>query len=997
MTVPLDKVLVSPILVGRDRELEALDVVIDHACAGEGQTLMIAGEAGIGKSRLIAEARRQFETQTSSGGVLLQGNCFEVDRDYPFAPITDLLRRWSALRSDAERNATGSELVALFPELAGQWVRPSPTPTLRLNQEKRWIFRALGHVLTDIASAQRLLIVIEDLHWADEATLEFLPYLVRVMSDYPALLLLSYRSDEAHPSLRHMLATMDRERLTSELTLQRLQPRDVDRLIRAVLRQSHPIRADFLDMIHRLTDGNPFFIEEVLRSLIAAGDIYYSDGHWHRKEAHELRVPRSVHDAVWRRASGLSSAAHEVLGLAAVSGRHFDLRVVQELTGRDEPSLLACIRELTERQLIYEESAEHFSFRHALTREAIYTELLGRERQRLHLAVAETIERLAQGSTDHHAGDLAYHFEEAAVWAKALGYAIQAGERAESLFAPQAAADHFTRALRAAEQASVRLGPTLYRKRGLAYATLGQYDLAHRDFETMLELVRAKRDRYLEWEALLDLGGLWTGREYDRAGAFFQQAFDLARDMGEPPAVARSLLQLGNWQANVERVDEARESLTMALAMFEDLNDQPGRAEALDLLGVVADASGDLRQMTEYYGQASQLYQALDDRKGFVSAYANVAAAAGGYTLFETISLRGGVTVPEAEAAGERVVRLARDIDWRSGESYALFSLAAHYYGQGSYDLALDLGRECLEAAEEIEHHEWMVAGRLVVGSLYSDLLVQRRASELFAQGVAVAQECGSLWMQRLTTGYLASSRILEGNLDEAGALLRDVDDHLPMKTMGLRLLWSARAKLALALGDADTALEIIDRLFACARNLTAEHDIPALAKLRGECLTALGRYDEAEASLKSALSGATMYGLRPLRWRVHLTLGNLHRTMGREQETMAELAEARAIVESLAASVPDEPLRGQFHSRAIAMFPPYRQPGDKLTSREREVAELLAKGMSNRAIADALFIGERTVETHVSNILAKLEFSSRTQVADWVTEYRLNTAADQP
>jgi DNA-binding NarL/FixJ family response regulator len=510
----------------------------------------------------------------------------------------------------------------------------------------------------------------------------------------------------------------------------------------------------------------------------------------------------------------------------------------------------------------------------------------------------------------------------------------------------------------------------------------------------MLELARSSGDRNREWEAVLELGRLWTGRDYDRSGEHFRHAYDLARAMGDERAEAMSLLQLGNWQVNVERLDEARDSLTSALERFEAHGDQRGRAETLDLLGVVADASGDLPRMRTFYEKATDLYRSLDDRKGVVSTEANVSVLAGAYSLFETISLRGGVSAAEAQAAGERVVDLAHELGWRSGEAYARLTLGLHFASQGSYVSAMNHARQSLEITREINHKEWLSVSHILLGLVQNDLLDTKRAVRTLTQGEVVARDSGSLWMQRLVGGCLASCLIDSQDLDEVGKLLHGVDDRVPMRTMGLRMLWLAKARLSLVLGDAVAALETVDRLFDTAPNTESWRDIPALARRRAECLIALDRLDEAHDMLEEASMGARSYGLRPLLWRVFNAQARLYRQIGDGQSASIASTEARALIDQLAGGILDPDLREGFISRARGRMAELPRGSSELTPRERDVAELVAKGLSNREIADQLFIGERTVETHVGNVLAKLGFSSRLQIAAWIIESGLEDPA---
>jgi DNA-binding CsgD family transcriptional regulator len=237
----------------------------------------------------------------------------------------------------------------------------------------------------------------------------------------------------------------------------------------------------------------------------------------------------------------------------------------------------------------------------------------------------------------------------------------------------------------------------------------------------------------------------------------------------------------------------------------------------------------------------------------------------------------------------------------------------------------------------------------------------------------------------------LAENHVALGELAAAAPVLAAVAPDLPMRTLGQRRIWTARAKLALARGDAAGALAEVDRLVASAAGRTSEHDIPLLALLGSECLMALHRYEEAAAPVRAAVRVATERGLLPLRWRSHLALGRVSAARGDATDAAEQYRSARTIVEQLAATLPDGTLRDEFLAHTAALLPADRDrtargDGSTLTRREREVALLVARHLSNRDIADRLSIGERTVETHVGNILGKLGFASRSEIAAWAS-----------
>jgi len=1002
MTTGLNKPIVCPVLIGRSGDLSALHVLIDQAKRGMGQVALVSGEAGVGKSRLIGEGKTYALAQ---GFRLLQGNCFPGDTSCPYAPLLDLLRTHFAGLSETEIATELGPFVREFAQLIPDLVHirhdsPSllPLPSLEPEQEKRRLFEALTRWFTGLSTKQPILLVIEDVHWSDDTSLEWLHYLARRCAAYPLLLLVSYRSEEVGSTLSHWLTQLDRERLAQELLLVHLSRSDLDTMLRAIFALPHSRQLELPDRLYTLTEGNPFFVEEILKSLVAAGEIFYEDGTWDRRPLNELQIPRSLHDALQQRTHELSESARQVLRLAAIAGRRFDFALLQRLTQHDEQQLLTLMKELMAAQLVVEESEERFAFRHALTREAVYAELLARERKKLHGTIAETMERL-YASADAHLAELAYHFYEAGLWEKALFYTQRAGEKALRLYSLWAAIEHFTRALDAAHHLGVLPSPATYRARGQAYETLGDFEHARSDYEQALDAAHAGQDAVAEWQSLIDLGALWTGWDYTHASDFFQRAYEHARALGQPPMLARSLNRVGNWHLNVEEPLESLRCHQEALAIFQQLNDSHGIAETLDLLGMASYLGGDLVQGTRYYEQAVTLFRQLDDRVGLTSSLASLTLR-GAVSITNTM-VADATTLAELLPDVEMAIKIAREIGQRPGEAYALYLLGLCQSAQGEYRRALDTLQQSLLIAEELEHRQWMITAHWATGVLYLDLLSPLIAQHHLNQALQISHEMSSKHWINTSTGSLASALILQGELEQAESLLNtEFSGDAPFQTMGQRMAWCARAELALARGDPELALQITQRLSASAANLSEQRNIPRLSKLRGEALIALGQATEAETALRSAQEMTTAQGASPLLWRICVTLGTLYQSQSREAEAEQAFSATRAIIEELAANIPDGHVREHFLREAEALLPYTRatssprraakQAYGGLTERECEVAVLIAKGKSNREIADQLVVSYRTVETHVRAILSKLAFSSRAQIAVWAVEIGL-------
>ena len=1010
--VALNKPAICPIVIGRAADLTALHTLVDQVKNGKeqkGQVVLISGEAGIGKSRLVTEAKTYAASQDF---LLFQGNCFPTDLLCPYAPILDLLR--SLLTSNqaptlpAAIENLARDIFPLLPELVpDQTILPSP---LEPEQEKRRLFAVLTKFFINVSMQSPILLIIEDIHWSDTTSLDFLHYLARRSASHPILLLVTYRPDIVRAELRGWLAQLARERLAQEVQLKPLSRDEVDTMLSAIFDQRHTafdmrrfLHGELLDTLYTLTEGNPFFVEETLSAMIAAGDIFYVQGYWNRKSLHTASIPQSIQDAVQPRTQHLGEAAKQVLTLAAVAGRHFDFALLQQLTGYDEEQLLLVMKELVSAQLVVEVSTEQFAFRHALTRRAIYTQLLARERTRVHHAIAETIEQLPPAALDGHLENLAYHFYQAEVWQKTLDYAQRAGEKALRLYSHRAAIDYFTWALEAADHLSLLPTPASYRARGQAYETLGEFEQAQHDYTCALDAARVTNDRVAEWQSAIDLGFLWAGRDYAQAEIWFRQALILSQSLDDPALHARSLNRIGNWHLNVEQPHEALRYHQQALAIFQQLHDSHGIAETLDLLGMTSYVGGDLVQGTAYYEPAVDLFRELDDRQGLTSSLATMTLR--GVTYQTETMISASTNLDEVVTGAELALKIAHEIGQRSAEAYALFLLGDILGPHGEYARALEYAQKSLEIAEAIEHRQWITAAHCVSGGLYRDMLDLYTARQHFEQALATAKEIGSFVWIYCATGYLATTCILQNELEQAESVLSVVlIPDTSVQTLGQRLAETARAELALARRNPTLALQILDRLFTSAANISNQRGIPRLSTLRAEALIMLDRQVEAETLLIGVRDQASSQELRSLLWHVHLLLGTLYQSQHRHEEAESSFSAAQMLIEQLAANIPDESLRDHFLSSAIALIPRSRLLSPRqtaknasggLTEREREVAILIAQGQSNQAIADTLVVTKRTVETHIGNIMFKLGCTSRTQIAVWAVETGLASRAE--
>jgi len=1002
MSTLLYQPAICPILIGRSAEMSALQECIEAAARGQGSDVLLCGEAGIGKSRLTAELRRFAETQDFQ---LLGGQCFPTDRSCPYAPLLDLLSTFLAPLSPSQiatsLGSSARSLVPLLPEQIQQLpelASLSPLPPLGPEQEQRRLFAALADVFLRITTIRPLLLVLEDLHWSDENTMEFLLFFARKIRGHRLLMMLTYRSDEVHQPLRSLLAQLDRERLRQEIVLLRLTRVDTETMLQTILQGADSLPAGMLDALYDLTEGNPFYLEEVLKALIMDGELVKGENGWNWQRAGTWRIPLSLQATIEFRLTRLSAGARRVLRLAAVAGRRFDFTLLQQITQDDEAHLLELMEETIAAQLVIEESAEQFAFRHALTRRAITTGLLARERRALHRMIALTMEHLHSAALDAHLADLAYHCAEAELWDKAIDYARRAAEQAQALSAPRAAVGQWTRVMHAAEQLGQAVPPTSYRARGQAYEILGDFEQAMADYERALKAARQTEEERLEWQSLLDLGNLWTGRDYKRAGAYFQQAVDFARDLEDAGLYAHSLNQQAIWLLNIGQITEALATNREALALFEAQNDQPGMIETLDLLRTVSIHDDDPVNAMLVYDRAINLLRSVGNRNVLCSCLTMRAACAcpwGGYT---TCTVNGSLA--ECERDVTEALQLARELEWAAGEVFAEIFYGGILASFGQLGAGLAQTQQGLRLATEIDHQQGIACARDTLGRIYLALLAPEQALVHAEVGLESARELSlAIWITYLIT-IKVQAYVLLGQPKLAEAALQEVrseaeNPHLVTE----RSLLLVRAELALMQQQPDLARERCEQLLSTAPQRageTAERVIPRLWKCQGEALFALGREGEAIQVLEEARRGARLQQYLSLLWQIERSLGRAYQRQRRREEAEQVFASARQGIALLSESIKDPILREHFEQTAYATLPKEKPVSPRqattsqyggLTEREREVAALIGQGQSNAEIAELLVVSKRTVETYVSNVLSKLSFTSRSQIVLWARD----------
>jgi tetratricopeptide (TPR) repeat protein len=520
---------------------------------------------------------------------------------------------------------------------------------------------------------------------------------------------------------------------------------------------------------------------------------------------------------------------------------------------------------------------------------------------------------------DEVAVQLAHHYRRGGDYSRACLYFSQAAENAARVYANDEAIAHYTQAIELAEDASLDVGSQakLYHGRGLALETIGQFERARADHQAILKASRAAGERHLEWRALIDLGKLWASRDYDRTHQCFENALELARRMDEPAVLAGSLNWMGNWYLNTEDLLAAKAHHREALEIFERLGDRQGLAATLDLLGITNLLGGDAAAGVACYDRAIALFRELGDRPGLASSLTGRGHA--GCATYSSLAMISSFTPKQARRDFEEAIRIARDIGSPASEAWALWSLGLLHMVQGQFGKGLEVTQRSLAIATDIGHREWIVGSHSILGSLYVEMLAPKQARVHLEQALVLAKELRSQhWIHQATGSLAAACRLLSDTAGAQTCLETVLSPDTSMDTLHKRYCWVRRAELALCQADPGLALDITGRLIATAPGMSPGRVIAFLWKLRGQALAALGQVDEALTLLEAALDNAEGLGERAFVWGMHVSLAQLYTAVNQQPEAEQALKAARTLIEELAATIPDQALKGNFRQRAL-------------------------------------------------------------------------------
>jgi len=977
--------------VGRQREFDALKAAFARSADGRGRLITLAGEPGIGKTRMALELAAHVNEH---GGQTAWGRCHEDAGAPPYWPWTQILNAVMAREEDASLRSTlgvgAADIAAIAPDIAIRFPDIEVSTELRDPAETRFrLFGSFARFLTNVAESKPLILVLDDLHWADAPSLRLLEFLAEEMATSRLMILSTYR--EVELSRRHRLSdtlgALARVPHFQRLHLSGLTAEDVHHFVSVSIEKTPP--AWLTSAIHEQTEGNPLFVREVVRLLVEQN--YFAIQQLTPGAA--VRLPEGVRETIGRRLNRLSPICNEVLAVASVIGREFGWEVLaRAMPEQTEEAVLAALEEAMAARVIEETGAGHFQFTHTLVRVTLYDELRTGQRRRLHHAVGVAIEAAHQRDLEPVLADLAHHFRAAGLAGdgeRSIGYAIRAGERADAASAYEDAVGFYQNALdlleAGAEVANERHANLLLmlgnaeRKAGPSDSALSHLRAAaemgrvlglphltaeaartHADCAWRNSSERVSRSGELLESALSDLpddaialrsillGALSRDRlhtaQLEEARALAGQAIALARQSGDPAALASSLS--GGLSDLPWRPEETETVLAMVTEMIAAaelgtdletvLHGLFRRAEMLIELGDVAAATATIKSMGIVNARLRQpLFLATE---GLLQA---------------TLALvRGDLTACD-RLLGQRLNRIARLSQILDTSTTLIFALRRE---QGRLAELAPLANAFIgRSSTETLWQPGLALLQLELG----DRASARSAFEQMATLDLSKLPYDGRWVVSMT--YLAEVCAALGDTQRADGLYR------------LLLPWRGR--------------NFVNGGGTCCAGSSG--------RFLGMLAATMRRWDKAEQHFEEALAmNARISARQPLAHTQcdYAAMLLARAAPGDHERAAALLDEADALAQALGLVAAGRRVAELRLREPAPATTGHASLPDGLTNREVDVLRLIAIGRSNADIALVLGIGQSTVATHIHKILTKTGCDNRTEAAAYAARHGLGS-----
>lgn len=980
--------------VGRDAELKQLAAWLSEAGAGRGSVQLVAGQAGIGKTRLVTELAERASRENWTVAV---GRVYSVERGVPYAMWSDALTGFLRAMDAGSRSVLtrgGGWLGTICPALSTD-AAPALDPEAQRDGKARLLWN-FAQFLARAGERQPLLLVLENLHLADAASLELLHFVARQIGGHRVAIAGTYNEAELdrNSALRDMEQSLLALGAAQLVRLDPLAQRDVEQLVASALDGKHEISRQLAGRLYAWTRGNPFFVEEALKALIESGRLHRRDGRWLGWETEVLDLPHSVRSVVLQRLEHLGPDARALAGIASVIGAHLSFGLLQDAAEMPREAALAAIDELVGAGILVEVrdgGAADYDFTHPILQDVIY-DALGTARARLlHAGVARAIERRMGGEALAQADALAFHYSRADASTdagKAALYLAAAGRDALARHADRAAADYLSAALE--RQPGNADAHTLIDLLAQARQRLGEYDAA------MALWQRARADarnagnvaRSARIERRMGLACYWTGR-FEQALAHFDEALESAGSARDDAQRAQTLISRGACSQSLGRPADTGRDLDEALTIAQRVGEPALLARAQRALLFLRVFVGPPDAARRHGEEAVRLAETCGDGTVAWSAHYGLATLAG-----LTGDGRGMLLHVE------RAERLAEELQSPVMRVHTDELSMQYAFASGDWDAGIALGERAIGMARALNQHSLLPRLLTWITRFFTargDFTTARRyLDEAWELGVAGAErgKPAEVHTQIAVHAGMASYHLIAGDHGRAVATCEkglELADRAGYAVWAVYPLLPVVAEACFYMRDVERGRRHVQRMEAESQRMG--HRLGLVWVLAAQGIIA--RFED-EHSRSAELMRQAIASLEGIPWvydaaRLRRWLADVLIRMGRQEEGVALLKQSYDVCSQLGARVELE--RAREMMKQVGVRPPVGAARSRvrgvagLTARERDIARLVAARKANKEIAAELKLSVRTVTTHVANIFAKLKVRSRGELADRVRE----------
>jgi len=912
----------SATLVGRETEMATLESSLTALHEGTGGVLTVLGEAGLGKSSLVAAAHRNVNTASISW---LESHALSYTQSTSYYSWRQIIRAYiDARESDTPADIrtrlqkmsehiglSGADLPFLEAMLA---VESQKSLQKVADYQGEELFQHITTAIRDFLSAavreKPLVIVFDDLHWIDEASLAMLSNVIELVEENPILFLCLMRPEVDTPAWDfNQRVQRDLPACSHQIELQPFSSETTNNMLLNLL-GARDLPKSLYDQISAKAEGNPFFVEEIIRSLIETEQIVRDNGNWRTAQSQtDISLPKTLSGVLSARIDRLSDEVKKTLHFASVIGRSFDMKTLSALESRSN-ALNEKIQKLDHAGLIHMQSNgdnAEYAFRHALLHEAAYNSVLLKRRRELHTRVGEHLEKIHSDRLNEFAPVLAHHFYNARD-ARSQDYDEIAGDNAFRLYANSEAVTHFSRALEVAQrrEAAHTKIEDLFKKLGQALELSGRYEEALEKYNELEAYGSEHELPSVRLAALLAKSTIYSTytdlHDPELSEQTLTQALEISQEIGERGTQAKLHWNLMITHLFSNRLDQALEHGKRALPLARESGDRDLIAFILNDLGRVYTCQGKFEQVYEVSKEARQIWRELENETMLADSFGSEAEA-----RFQSGDHKG------AQELLKEGLRLSEKTENLWGQSYNRMLISLIHFDKGHIRRGIQISEQCVAEGDQAKLLASSIAHRAELGWYYGHYGAIEKGFEAAEKALQIADEEQPNF-RAFPLAVIILLHLMKGDLDSAKRLagpepLQPIPIPYAHYNIMVRM---ANVELAFTQDDNARALSLADDLLAEVASLTRVN-IPLVLRRKAQILIKLNRLDKAHQILTQACSLAEEMDSKNHLWSVYLDLADLNARLDRHEDIEALRQKAREIIQEIAEGLGEISLEDSF------------------------------------------------------------------------------------